>query len=404
LTECFESAGGNAAAATFIIVDDSLRGKGLGRQLMEFLEEEAKRLGYHYLYLWTKTAIPFYQKIGYRECQRVSLKRACLKVLQESQVETLEAVLFRKTQQQQRPLNIDNHQQPQGRPKKQRETVLLPPTKEGEDDTAADVWLRKRLLEHVGSRQVPLSERLDEMKEIIAGHVGETRHWRYFLLSLPWQAQVGPSCGLAALRMIHEYYLFDRSSNSNASNHDAIDEQIQRPSLLGEAQERGYTQDGEVFNANHLLSLARDACGLKGEMCSPQTLQPQQIGQTLWDGGVFVLPYDSNPRTRLPALLSGKNAHYGIIVGILAGWKLDTIGSTGMDEPVLDSLDDVAALAHCDKELFYVLVQHSLSPKLSVAPLSAFVSSNQQLDTADDNKFEVQELDLKDRIILLRGI
>ena len=74
LTECFESAGGNAAAATFIVVDSKYRGQGLGRHLMKGLEKEAERQGYHYVYLWTKTAIPFYKKIGYHECQRVSLK------------------------------------------------------------------------------------------------------------------------------------------------------------------------------------------------------------------------------------------------------------------------------------------------------------------------------------------
>lgn len=360
---------------------------------MAFLEDETKRLGYHYLYLWTKTAIPFYQKIGYRECQRVSLKRACLKALKESQVETLEAILFRKTQQQQQ----QQHQR--GRPRNQRETVLLPPSKEGEDDTTQDVWLRKRLVEHVGSRQLPLSERLDELKEVVANnHVGQAMYWRYFLLSLPWQAQVGPSCGLAALRMIHEYYLLDRNSNEN--NHD-LDDQIQRPSLLGEAQERGYTQDGEVFNANHLLILAKDVCGLIGELCSPQALAPQQICQVLWDGGVLVLTYDSNPRTRLPALLSGKNAHYGIIVGFLVECKCDTIGS--MDDGSLRPLDDVTQFGDCDHGSFHVLVQHSLSPKLSIAPWFAFVSSNQQLDTVDDNKFQVWDLDLKNRIILLRG-
>ena len=404
LTECFESAGGNASAATFIIVDESLRGKGLGRQLMEFLEEETKRLGYHYLYLWTKTAIPFYRKIGYRECQRVSLKRACLKALKDSQVETLEAVLFRKTQQQ----HHQTHHQKQGPPKNQRETVLLPPTSAGDDDTAPDIWLRKRLVEHVGSRQLPLSERLVELKEFIANHDVETMCWRYFLLSVPWQAQVGPSCGLAALRMVYEYNLLDHGSKSNSSNgkNPDIDHQIQRPSLLGEAQERGYTQDGEVFNANHLLTLAKDVCGLFGEISSPKTVSPQQICQTLLEGGVFVLPYDSNPRTRLPAFLSGKHAHYGIIVGILVGRKFDAKfdAIVSRNDPMLEPLDDITEFGSWEDESVYALVQHSLSPKLSIAPWSEFVSSNQQLDRVDDKKFQVLDMDLKDRIILLRGL
>ena len=60
LTECFENAGGNAAAVTFVVIDSLTRGQGLGTYLMQLLQEEAKRLGYHYVYLWTSTAISFY--------------------------------------------------------------------------------------------------------------------------------------------------------------------------------------------------------------------------------------------------------------------------------------------------------------------------------------------------------
>ena len=98
LGECFESAGGNAAAATFIVVDSTMRGKRLGSKLMEFLEVEAKRLGYHYVYLWTKTAIGFYAKIGFQHSHRVSLVRPALKHLKANQVESLESLLMKKSQ------------------------------------------------------------------------------------------------------------------------------------------------------------------------------------------------------------------------------------------------------------------------------------------------------------------
>jgi GNAT superfamily N-acetyltransferase len=64
LSECFESYGGAAAAVTYVIVDKTARGQGLGRQLMLMVENEARRLGYHYLYLWTKDAAPFYLRCG----------------------------------------------------------------------------------------------------------------------------------------------------------------------------------------------------------------------------------------------------------------------------------------------------------------------------------------------------
>jgi len=46
LTECFEGAGGSAAAATYILAEP--RGQGYGTRLMQLLEKEAEQLGYHY--------------------------------------------------------------------------------------------------------------------------------------------------------------------------------------------------------------------------------------------------------------------------------------------------------------------------------------------------------------------
>lgn len=445
LTECFESAGGNAAAATFIVIDSKFRGQGCGRHLMKGLEKEAERLGYHYVYLWTKTAIPFYQNIGYQECQRVSLKRACLKSLDASQVETLEALLFRKSQRRQQGEHqssttttsriTSSKKSAKKTTRIQAETIMLPPSNDDEDENAQDVWLRKRLVEHVGSIHVPSSQRQEELADTVSRHAAdsgspppgpqeESLKWRYFLLSLPWQKQIGPSCGLAALRMIREYF-FSKAldgSGSSSSRND-MDEQhaLQLPSLLGEAQERGYTQDGEVFNANHLMDIAETVCGLDCEMWSTKDLQPQQVWNTLRDGAVLLLPYDSNARTRRPALLGGKGAHYGIIVGLLVGTRTGTIvGVTKCKDemPILEVVGggeerstagffvDFEAAGDDDDPMcyYYLLVQHSLSSRLSIARWSDFLLSNQQLDSVDHDKYSAQDLDLKNRVIHCRGM
>jgi predicted GNAT family N-acyltransferase len=50
-----------------IAVVRSLRGVGLGRRIVTFLEERAKAQGVHRIYLGAQLqAIPFYEKIGYR--------------------------------------------------------------------------------------------------------------------------------------------------------------------------------------------------------------------------------------------------------------------------------------------------------------------------------------------------
>ena len=359
----------------------------MGSLLMSLLEEEAKRLGYHYIYLWTKTAISFYEKIGYRICQRVSLKRACLKMLKSNEVESLETFLL-KRQSAKSPPQIKLKQQSV---KQKKETVLLPPD---DDDITGnnDVWLRKRLVENVGSVQIPIEKRLEDISNTIQNHPNSSNFdWYHQILNLPWQAQIGPSCGLAALRMVREHFLGEQMRHQ------------QLPSLLGEAQERGYTTDGEVFNANHLRELANVVCGIDCEIWSTRKLIPSDVCKILLAKGVFIIPYDSNARTRLPCKLLGQGAHYGIIIGILTGRKRINDDEGSSTTQSLKPLQDMDSLEQQNIEDVYLVVQHSLSPALSIARFCDFLDSNGQLVEVDDRKFDTNDLDLKDRIIVCHG-
>lgn len=394
LTDCFESAGGNAAAVTFLVIDDSSRGQKLGTMLMKLLEEEAKRLGYHYIYLWTTTAIGFYEKIGYEECHRVSLKRDCLKSLDASQVEGLEAILLRRN-----ALNT---------PSQATETILLARNDE-EDASTKDVWMRKRLVEHAGSEMIPHSERQQQMRAFLQEFdEAPFLRWKYVLQEVPWQPQIGPSCGLASLRMAREYFMSQRSVDHGEQT------MHQLPSLLTEAQERGYTKDGEVFDANNLVKLAGDVCWIDCEMRSFQAVRPADILHELCLGGIWILPYDSNRRTKRPGCFEGKNAHYGILIGVLCG--LDGSNSPQIcEEPSglakfeeieknSDGSSVLAAASNLHSESCYLLVQHSLSSALSIASFQEFAASNAQLQSMDSYKFGAQHLDLKDRLLLCRGL
>jgi len=56
---------GTAKIGRMAVIDD-VRGRGVGRALLGFLEEEARRRGATRLTLWAQTrARPFYQKAGY---------------------------------------------------------------------------------------------------------------------------------------------------------------------------------------------------------------------------------------------------------------------------------------------------------------------------------------------------
>jgi hypothetical protein len=283
----------------------------------------------------------------------------CLKKLECDQVSKLEAMLSKK-------LGTC----------KSSETVMLPPDEAGEND----VWLRKRLVECVASKIIQLQERLHEINAVTAANSSDCHAWEYCLIQIPWQQQIGPSCGLAALRMLRDHYLED--------NNDC---HRQMPSLLQEAVNNGYSVDGEIFDAANLVKLA-DFCGLDSVLRSFPS--PQDIVAVLKFGGTIILPYDSQSSTRRPCKNQGRTAHYGIIVGILFGFSDDNAAALKVyTDRSIDDADDTL-----------LLVQHSLSPKLTIATWSDFFDSNQQLNTIDNTKYKVDTvLNLKNRVVVCRG-
>ena len=483
LTECFESAGGNAAAATYIIIHPTYRGCGYGTSLMTMLEDESKRLGYHYVYLWTRTAVQFYiQSCGYQPCHRVSLKRACLQSLSVREVQGIEAMLMnRHRRQRQQEQNQQKQPKSQNDIVKQSETLmLLPPGNDDDRKTSHptlqdDVWLRKRLVEHVGSIDISIDQRLEEVHAFIRKiseccrprrDVGSSNWYVRWNPSIPYQPQIGPSCGLATLRMVRDYYHNNKNNSdakamkkktiggvknedndntttgqsdgktspSSSSTNDSDHHQF--PSLLLEAQSRGYTKDGEIFDANNLHRLAVDVCdipsdhvemidlsdiGVVSESSSSSSSLSlssfiSRLDSCIRQSGVAIIPYDSNPRTRSPTKSNGIHAHWGIIVSILyRSNNTTTTTKTETDVPVIKVMseeeysdDYTAVIDHStfvngEPSSIFLCVQHSLSKEWAIAPLEEWIESNGQLVSVDNDKFSVNDdgLNLRDKIVLV---
>jgi predicted N-acetyltransferase YhbS len=72
-----------------VIVHDSLRGKGIGKILMNFIEEKAKELGYSEIYLSTEDKEIFYKKCGYYECAPLLNVGAASKLMKNSGLDKL---------------------------------------------------------------------------------------------------------------------------------------------------------------------------------------------------------------------------------------------------------------------------------------------------------------------------
>jgi GNAT superfamily N-acetyltransferase len=549
LTECYETAGGNAAAITYILIDPIYRGKGYGKLIMCLLEREVtskERLGcqYHFIYLWCKVnTVPFYERSGYLLSRnRVSLQRPCLKKLTATSVQTLEGILQRRCRRigtttdntvdetNNASNNIRNKQTEiafngnnitnnnnvstmtgynNHHGTKKIETVMLLSSRPKDDSNRKnnkthnennsslhqdepvedDVWLRKRLIDFCESSiNISKQDRLDQMEKFIVDYrqnvpfittstppppptttttdkamdIYNNNDWKWSYRwnnDVPWQQQIGPSCGLTAIRMVRDFYYLSQQSRQQQQQKDGVgdvDEEQQEQyraddgvynnnvkrrssfhntsytnynstkddesaapslSLLVDAQERGYTQDGEMFDVEHLRELLEDQLVAVGggkfsvrtrEVCS---LAIDEIDSTLRHGGLWILPYDSNPRTKLPSKLQGKHAHWGILVGILYAERKKT-------EPPTNITTTTNARAEEEDGKMTVIgeslqkntdyscnwcVQHSLSSQWSIASMEDWVESNRQLISINDQKFTFlkneKDLNLKNKII-----
>lgn len=61
---------GEVALLRSVAVDEAHRGTGLGKRLVEAIEEQARKEGVRDLYLLTTTAEPFFAALGYRKLSR----------------------------------------------------------------------------------------------------------------------------------------------------------------------------------------------------------------------------------------------------------------------------------------------------------------------------------------------
>ncbi len=459
LTESYESAGGNAVAATYILIDPKYRGKGYGRTLLCLLEQEAKskqRLGcdYHFVYLWCKaTTAPFYEKSGYMPSKnRVSLQRPCLKALTASSVQSLEDILSRRR----RHCTIDpgnssapgECEMPKCTKKKLETVILLPsnPKKDsktnvdnaGKQEVAEDdVWLRKRLVDHVESNTVSEQDRRNELEKFVASTsntkivsteastntiVAEQEDsnccYQYcWNPNVPWQMQIGPTCGLTAIRMIRDYYYQPNSEQAEEAQNDLA---AKPSSLLAEARDRGFTDDGEMFDADQLRDLTEDQLRTSTARISSLTnmdadsrplgcfevetretssLTVEEIDYTIRNGGLWILPYDSNPRTKLPSKFRGIHAHWGVLVGLL--YARTTVPQSALDNredldmPKSDEISSIGNSVH-------LIIQHSLSSNWAIAPMEDWLDSNCQLISINEEKFALGNekcLNLSNKII-----
>ena len=245
---------------TSVVVAKSYRGQGLGRRLVSAAEVQAKKEGFAFLYLAaTENARGFYERCGYEECGSSETR-----MIDTSALERL---------------------------------LVGRGAEEG-------TWMRKRLRDRSLETFI-----LDELPGDF--HIKKCR----------WERQVGPTCGLVALRCAR-----DALTGGNESD-----------DLLAMAQAKGMTRDGEIFDIVDLAKLAVDF-GL-GAHVVQSTRWFDVVPRWLDSGGLVVVAYDQDSRDHLPVEMDGHNAHYALIVGYNGATK-SIVAVHGLSKrPLITDLD-----------------------------------------------------------------
>ena len=443
--------GGLVGIVTSVIIAPTWRGQGVGERLMTLLECTCKEIGFHFLYLWADECLAnsFYKK----KCDFIMSKQetalvSALDTLGETSVISLENMLRR-----QMISRLDSSQD---------QASNHPNNMESSSMNDKMVWLSKRIryeehpLNHyccdsesdevddekkqTTKLEFVLGSWRDALRQSIWFSVVSRQQWWQFanrdevqppesstysngqtslcynfavisrVKYLPWAQQIGPTCGIQAVRMVSRAILGELLDSNNAPYFEEYILQIScgEPvvhlnsinssskqkfshaevpqndfSLLSWAINEGYSCQGEVFDIENLALILKKQLSVDVEAINQSEkrfrVSVRNFSDLGWrgvldffmtEGGYIILPYDRNRKEHSnPTCHSGLCAHYAIICGAIYPQTLKHF-----------STDDNCNLGNVfDNEKIALIALQSMSPAPVVAPFVEWEASNLQL-------------------------
>lgn len=111
-----------------------------------------------------------------------------------------------------------------------------------------------------------------------------------------------PMCGLVALSMASDLM------------YGTIKDSTEPLLVLEYAQKRSYTNQGEIFSSQHLLTMSQDLLNCTGDIIDSNKITPSLVLEWLTSNKAILIPYDCD-KDHSPYLSSGHSAHWCILVG-----------------------------------------------------------------------------------------
>eukprot|EP01032_Pedospumella_encystans_P008529 gene8529-10114_t len=265
---------------TSVVINEAHRGKGIGTLLMRAIEEQALMQGYCTLILWTPNAMNVYSKLGYIPCEprrALTTLVTSIESISAKSISNLEQLFAKRTATVDSTRLDDQHS-----------------CEAATNDVQQMVWMQKRIRDEMPLQDIAFPTLVQSIQKSLANTLscesaegavlylhccssstspdatrnslslaasGSTEHAS---LTLPWAQQVGPSCGIQAIRFA-EHILNHANNRSDvvrcvlSSAHLPIGAGVGgcrvMPSVLTLAIDRQYTEHGAIFNIHHIVDL-----------------------------------------------------------------------------------------------------------------------------------------------------
>ena len=154
--------------------------------------------------------------------------------------------------------------------------------------------------------------------------------------------------------------------------------------LLSKAKEKGYSNNGEMFSAQHLLNLATSELLCIGSLVDTTTVTPGDILTSIAQQRALVVPYDAD-KDHSPCLAQGHRAHWCTLVGF-AVTSLPPTEAPGTHVELSPADFEVKLFQDLGKDQVYVFARQGKSRHLGLWGLPALLESNANLVEAGDHR------------------
>ena len=216
------------------------------------------------------------------------------------------------------------------------------------------------LAEEIGYLVEPLCNRANEQDKSVYSLVHDVNP----------VLQQGPMCGLVALSIASQLL-----TGVAYPPHK----------LLSSARGRGYSVNGEMFSAQHLLDLAISELQCTGTLVNTSTVNTGDILTAIAERSALVVPYDAD-KDHSPCLARGHRAHWATLVGfaILAKSPPSVTPRTHIElSPVEFKIEPFQELK---SDEVYVFARQGKSRHLGLWGLPGLLESNANLMEAGDRR------------------